>query len=351
MNFNFFCKRILLLIFTFSLFNCSKEAAVVKEVVVEEPDESDDEYEGLIREAKKYFDNPLPANAEIDANKLTNEKVALGKKLFLDVRLSKNNTISCASCHDLNKFGTDNLATSLGVAGRKGTRNSPTVFNAALHFTQFWDGRVGTVEEQAGMPILNHIEMAMDDEQSVVEKIQGIVEYKTFFKNAFPEEIEPVNFENITSAIAAFERTLLSPSRFDEFLKGDAKALTGKEKKGMFLFMTNRCVSCHDGPLVGGNKFRSFGSEENPYWVKTGSKNIDNGRYELTGEAVDRYVFKVPSLRNVTKTFPYFHDGSVADIEEAIRIMGEVQLNIDLEDDDIQAIKAFLNSLTGEVSI
>lgn len=321
-------------------YSCSKN----KEVV-EIPEK--DDYKNLLSEATRIF-SPLPANDYVSFNELTNDKVFLGKLLFEEKRLSKDNTISCASCHDLENFGADTEAVSKGVDGKTGTRNAPTVFNSSLHIAQFWDGRAKTVEEQAGMPILNPVEMAMESEQAVVDKISAIKEYQVLFKKAYPNQTNPISFDNLTKAIGAFERTLLMPSKFDEYLKGDQQALSKEEKKGLFIFMSRGCITCHEGPLVGASKIRNFGSDVTPYWEHTKSKVIDKGVFLLTNKEVDLYAFKVPSLRNVAKTAPYFHDGSVAELEDAIRIMGKVQLDKDLEASDIKSIKAFLETLTSD---
>ncbi|MBE7630163.1 cytochrome-c peroxidase [Tenacibaculum piscium] len=337
-NKHFFNLRIILIVGFAIFYSCSKN----KEVV-EIPEK--DDYKNLLSEATRIF-SPLPANDYVSFNELTNDKVFLGKLLFEEKRLSKDNTISCASCHDLENFGADTQAVSKGVDGKTGTRNAPTVFNSSLHIAQFWDARAKTVEEQAGMPILNPVEMAMESEQAVVDKISKIEKYQDLFKKAYPNQANPINFDNLTKAIGAFERTLLMPSKFDEYLKGNQQALNQQEKKGLFIFMSRNCISCHDGPLVGGSKIRNFGSDIRPYWEHTKSKVIDKGVFLITNKPIDLYAFKVPSLRNVAKTAPYFHDGSVAELENAIRIMGKVQLDKKLEEADIKSIKLFLETLT-----
>ncbi|WP_233897294.1 cytochrome-c peroxidase [Tenacibaculum piscium] len=334
----FFNFKIILLISLVIFYSCNK-----KEELVKIPKK--DDYKNLLSEANKIF-SPLPANGYVTFNELTDEKIFLGKLLFEEKRLSKDNTISCASCHDLDNFGADTEAVSKGVDGKTGTRNAPTVFNSSLHIAQFWDARAKTVEEQAGMPILNPVEMAMESEQAVVDKISKIEKYQDLFKKAYPNQANPINFDNLTKAIGAFERTLLMPSKFDEYLKGNQQALNQQEKKGLFIFMSRNCISCHDGPLVGGGKIRNFGSDIRPYWEHTKSKVIDKGVFSITNKPIDLYAFKVPSLRNVAKTAPYFHDGSVAELENAIRIMGKVQLDKKLEEADIKSIKLFLETLT-----
>jgi len=319
----------------------------------EEEEETDkavqtDQFTGLAERAKQLF-GTLPTVAENPDNILTNEKVALGKKLFFDVRLSKDNTISCNSCHNLKTFGVDNLPVSPGNdKGSFGTRNSPTVLNAALHFSQFWDGRAKDVEEQAGMPILNPVEMAIPNEKFLEDRLSGIEEYKKGFAIAFPDEENPINYTNIKNAIAAFERMLITPSPFDAFLNGKENALTNKEKEGLDMFMRTGCIACHSGKLLGGHSLLKFGSFYN-YWELTQSSIIDMGRYEVTQKEADKYLFKIPSLRNVAQTAPYFHDGSVEDLSEAVKIMAKLQVDKDLSDEDAKSIVAFLNSLTGKL--
>ncbi len=301
----------------------------------------------LMNEARKLF-KPLPKVAENPENPLNEYKVKLGKMLYYDPRLSKSGFISCNSCHNIATYGVDNLPTSIGHKWSIGPRNAPTVLNAALHVAQFWDGRAKDVEEQAQGPILNPKEMAIPHKDFAVKRIASIPEYVELFKKAFPGEKNPVNYVNIAKAIAAFERTLMTPSRFDKFLKGDLNALTKKEKKGLRMFIGVGCATCHNGVTVGGQAFQKFGIYE-PFWKYTGSKNPDKGRYNVTRKESDMYVFKVPSLRNVARTYPYFHDGSVWDLREAVRIMAKVQLNKELTDEQIDYIVAFLNSLTGEI--
>lgn len=287
----------------------------------------------------KHFFEPLPTSI-IDEKKNA-ALIALGKKLYLDPRLSINDTISCNSCHQLNNFGVDSQPTSPGHDGTRGGRNSPTTFNAALHIAQFWDGRAKDVEEQALGPILNPIEMGMPSEEAVVNKLKKIDEYKALFANAFKDEKDPIQYKNIGKAIGAFERTLLTPSRFDDYLNGDEKALTDAEKRGLTKFVHMGCANCHNGVAIGGNSFKKIGLVE-PYETK------DLGRYEVTGLETDKKVFKVPSLRNITQTGPYFHDGSIATLEQAIEEMAEHQLGREVGPGFIEDVKAFLGSLTSK---
>ncbi len=301
----------------------------------------------LLERAKMYF-SPLPPVASPDHNELTEEKIKLGKILYFDTKLSVNGGISCNSCHDLNTFGVDNLPVSPGDDGTLGTRNSPTVFNAALHQSQFWDGRAKDVEEQAGMPITNPIEMMMPDEDFTVARLKTSNQYAELFSAAFPESEEAISFENLKLAIGAFERTLITPSRFDDFLNGDLTALTTEELEGMETFITTGCIACHKGAVIGGGalqKFPLFGS----YEELIGSDAIDYGKFEDTKVESDKHLFKPQSLRNVTKTHPYMHDGKVESLEEAVRIMGLTSLNKTLNEKEIASIVLFLNTLTGDI--
>jgi cytochrome c peroxidase len=264
--------------------------------------------------------------------------------LYHDPRLSKSGLISCNTCHNLASGGVDNLPTSIGHKWQMRPVNAPTVYNAAFHIAQFWDGRAKDLEEQAKGPILNPKEMAMPSEEEAVKRIASIPQYRELFAKAFPGEKEPITYDNIAKAIAAFERTLLTPSRFDKFLMGDTKALTAEEKKGLKLFIEKGCASCHNGVALGGTMFQKMGIVK-PYISTSPAK----GRYDVTKKPEDMYVFKVPSLRNVERTAPYFHDGQVWSLEEAVRIMADIQLGVQLKDDEVRAIVAFLKSLNGEI--
>lgn len=290
----------------------------------------------------------LPSTAENPENPYSASKVALGHALYYDNRLSANNTISCNSCHNLEKGGVDGLSFSPGDAGKPGGRNSPTVLNAALHSVQFWDGRAKDVEEQAGMPILNPIEMAIPSEKYLVDRLSKLPEYQQLFKSAYPTESNPITYSNIRKAIAAFERQLITPSRLDKYLAGDGLALSVQEKKGMLSFALVGCTNCHNGALLGGNSFQKFGVHR-PYWELTNSATHDEGRFEQTKQESDKFIFKTPALRNVAQTSPYFHDGSVKNLEDAVTIMATLQLNYDLSNDEKKNIVAFLKSLDGEV--
>lgn len=272
----------------------------------------------------------------------TEARLALGKKLYFDNRLSANDSQSCNTCHrlDENLGGVDNEPTSTGAHGKRGGRNSPTVLNAGFHIAQFWDGRAEDLQAQAKGPILNPVEMAMTGETEVLEKVKKLEDYNGKFKEAFPDAKEPLTYDNLAEAIAAFERTLITNDRFDDYLNGDDSALTEQEKKGLQTFIDTGCVSCHSGALLGANSYRKMG-QVNPY-----SNKKDMGRFEVTGKEEDKYVFKVPSLRNIALTHPYFHDGAVATLPEAVRMMGKLQLGVDLSDEKVNDMVAFLNALS-----
>lgn len=291
--------------------------------------------------AWKFAFAPLPEVAASAENPITPQKVALGRRLYLDTRLSKDETISCNSCHNLKTFGVDNEPTSPGHKGQRGGRNSPSSFNAALHATQFWDGRAATVEKQALGPILNPGEMAMPSEAAVIERLKKDKTYPAEFAAAFPAEKDPLSYANVGNAIGAFERTLITPSRLDDFLKGDDKALTPEEKKGAQLFVQTGCTACHNGAGVGGMMFQKLGLVK-PY------PTTDMGRFEVTKNDADKMMFKVPSLRNVAKTGPYFHDGSVKTLAEAVSKMAEYQLGRQLTAEQVNEIVIFLNALTAK---
>lgn len=305
------------------------------------------QYDLSIDKIKDDFFKPI--RAEENVILAADPKVNLGYHLYYDPRLSKNSTISCNSCHNLSTFGVDNEATSLGDDGKtRGGRNSPTVLNAALHFKQFWDGRAETVEDQAGMPITNPVEMMIPNEDFLVQRLREIALYQKLFKRAFPKDEQPVTYKNLTAAIGAFERKLITPSRFDAYLNGDKNALTLQEKKGMMSFVNVGCTQCHTGPLLGATMFQKFGVHHE-YWSLTKSPIVDNGLFDLNKDETQKFMFKVPSLRNIEHTGPYFHDGNVKTLEDATRIMAKAQLNYDLSESETANIVAFLKSLSGEL--
>ncbi len=267
--------------------------------------------------------------------------VELGKKLFFDPRLSKSGFISCNSCHNLSMGGSDNLKTSIGHNWQEGPINSPTVLNSSMNLAQFWDGRAKDLKEQAGGPIANPGEMAFTHELAV-EVAQSIPGYVAEFKEVFGTD--KISIDDITTAIAAFEETLVTPnSRFDKWLMGDKKALTTKQLAGYKLFKNSGCVACHNGSAIGGSSFQKIGLIE-PY--KTSNKA--EGRAAVTGRDADRFMFKVPTLRNVDLTYPYFHDGEVSTLKDAVDIMGRLQLGKKFTDEENVLIVAFLKTLTGD---
>lgn len=293
--------------------------------------------------ANLKFYKALPESVPPKDAQLTGEKVALGRMLYYDARFSKSQTISCNTCHDLATYGVDNQPTSTGHKGQKGDRNSPTVYNAAGHFVQFWDGRAKDVEEQAKGPVLNPVEMAMASDKEVLAVVDSIPEYKAAFKQAFPEDKNPVTYDNFGRAIGAFERKLLTPARWDKFLGGDPAALTGAEKAGFAAFHSTGCGTCHAGAYLGGNLFQKVGL------VKEWPDVTDTGRAKITKSDADRMMFKVPSLRNIEKTAPYFHNGKSPTLSAAIADMAEYQLGKKLTPAEVASIEAFLKALTGEV--
>ncbi|MBN8695560.1 MAG: c-type cytochrome [Bacteroidetes bacterium] len=338
-------KHTLFSIFCIIFFSCGTDSSKEKT-----PEEIENErYDVSLKEKLGAF-SPLPLTAQTELNVSSPAKIRLGHNLYFDKQLSKEGNISCNSCHNLETFGVDNLANSPGDEGKNGDRNSPTVLNAALHSTQFWDGRAKNVEEQAGMPILNPIEMAIPNESFLIDRLSKDEKYKKLFSEAFPNQNNPINYENLRLAIASFERELITPSRFDDYLKGNVNALTLQEKKGLSSFINIGCTTCHAGEILGGNMFQKFGIHKN-YWELTKSKTIDEGKFKVTGIESDKHVFKVPSLRNIEKTHPYFHDGSITSLEEAVEIMAIAQLNYNLSKDEKTNIVAFLKTLTGAVPI
>ena len=286
---------------------------------------------------------PLPLKVAVD-----DKKIALGQKLFHDTSLSGDNTLSCASCHDLTKGGTDQAKVATGIKGQQGPINSPTVFNAMYNVTQFWDGRAKDLQTQAAGPVANPGEMG-EQWDNVIAKLKQIPEYQNAFQTIY--EQQGLTKETVTDAIAGFEQSLVTPdSRFDKYLRGDNGILTADEKSGYELFKLN-CASCHNGPAVGGLSFEKMGVKQDYFKLRGGQiTEADNGRFNVTKEEKDRHFFKVPVLRNVEITYPYFHDGSVNNLNDAVRIMGQVQRNKNFNDTEINNIVSFLKTLTGTYS-
>ena len=267
-------------------------------------------------------------------------RVELGRRLFHEKALSADGTLSCASCHELAKYGVDGKKTSVGIGGKVLQRNSPSVLNAAGQFTQFWDGRKPDVEAQALGPIFSPDEMGMADEAALISALER-AGYADVFRSTFAAEPQPLSARSVGLAIGAFERTLATRAPIDDFLEGKAGALTTAQQRGFDRFNQLGCVNCHAGRLVGGDRYRKLG-DEIPW-----TDERDLGRFEVTKKAADRQVFKVPSLRNVAKTAPYFHDGSVETLPEAVKLMGHHQLGVTLSDGDVSSLVEFLDTLTG----
>ena len=286
---------------------------------------------------------PLPARMTSATNPMTPAKVTLGRLLYNEPVLSSGHDVSCATCHPLNGYGADGRRVSFGDLGHAGARNAPTVYNAAGQFAQFWDGRASNVEEQAKGPVLNPAEMAMPDSVAVLDHMRGSALYRAMFKAAFPADREPITYDNVGRAIGAFERGLVTPGRWDKYLAGDSSALTVAERRGAATFVSVGCAGCHMGAYVGGTSFQKLGL------VKPWPTQSDSGRFKVTGRAEDMMVFKVPSLRNVAHTGPYFHDGSVADLREAVRLMARHQLGKELSGDEVGSIVTWLATLTGDL--
>jgi cytochrome c peroxidase len=300
-----------------------------------------------LREKASSVFKPLPSTIPaVKDNRITKEKIELGKALFFDPRLSASGVFSCNSCHNLATGGDDNLETSIGHGWQKGPRNAPTAFNAVFNEAQFWDGRAEDLKAQAKGPIQAGVEMANTPAQ-VVTTLKSMPQYVTWFTAAFPGEKDPVTFDNMAKAIEAFEATLLTPSPFDMFLNGDDQALTEVQKTGLNLFIDKGCAGCHSGINVGGNGYYPFGVIEKP-----GGEVLpegDKGRFTVTATADDQYVFRAAPLRNVALTAPYFHSGKVWDLKQAVAIMSSSQLGTELSPKEIDAIVEFLHGLTGEL--
>lgn len=332
-------KKIISLMVILAFISCKKESTEYDFSKAPEVKKSE-----LLTKASKFFKSVSTLSEE----KIPQEKIDLGKKLYYDKALSKNGTISCNSCHNLSTFGVDNKPVSEGDTKELGVRNSPTVIYSSLHSMQFWDGRAKDVEEQAKGPLLNPVEHGIPDQAFLEKKLRLIPEYQALFKKVYPNDKEPVTFENLANAIGAFERQLIPKSKFDNYLDGNESALNTQEKKGLNSFIDNGCITCHGGVALGGQMFQKFGVYGD-YSKVTGSKKTDKGVYDITKKESDKFLFKVPSLRNVEKTAPYFHDGSVTSLKESIKMMGKLQLNKDISDSDADDMVAFLKTLTADV--
>ena len=286
----------------------------------------------------------VPVKTGIETEALS----TLGRRLFYENRVSQDGNVSCSHCHQADLAASDGLPKSIGVFGKVNPRNAPTVFNASLQFKQHWRGDRESLEDQAEKSLLGPASFGNTDFAAPMSALKAIPGYAAAFAKAFPGDRDPINSRNWGIAIGAFERGLLTPSRFDAFLTGDAKALSAQEQAGLRKFIDIGCVSCHNGPGLGGESFQKFGVAED-YWKETGVATPDKGRADVTKDDADLYVFKVPPLRNVAKTAPYFHDGSVVELPRAVRIMAKVQLGLNPAERDVADIQAFLDSLTGAV--
>ncbi len=301
----------------------------------------------LMEEARFLFE-PIPHRVpKVNDNAVTKEKIDLGRMLFFDPRLSASHLLSCNTCHNLAMGGDDNLETSIGHGWQAGPRNAPTVYNAVFNIAQFWDGRAADLKEQAKGPIQAGVEMN-NQPAMVVATLSSIPAYVDHFTTAFPNEADPVTFDNVARAIEAFEATLITPaSPFDQYLEGNVNALTEQEKRGLQTFINTGCVACHAGVNIGGQGYHPFGVMEKP-----GADILppeDKGRFAVTETATDEYVFRSPTLRNVALTEPYFHAGGVWDLRQAVAVMGVAQLGEDLNEQQVDDIVAFLHTLTGEM--
>ncbi|MFC1751112.1 cytochrome-c peroxidase, partial [Pseudomonadota bacterium] len=286
---------------------------------------------------------PIPLTSDITDQRI----VELGRELFEDRRLSADNTISCAHCHPLENAGVDGLRFSIGIGGAVGDINAPTVYNSGLFFVQFWDGRAATLEEQVSGPINNPKELGTNWDQ-VIKKLRADDNYVKAFSEIYPKGITT---KSVSNAIATFERSLLTPnSRFDQFLRGKKDAITEEEVEGYFLFKSYGCSSCHQGVAVGGNMFEKMGVHGDYFTDRGGINKADFGRFNVTGVEEDRHEFKVPSLRNIALTAPYFHDGSKDTLEDAVAAMAKYQLGRPMRAEDVKSIVGFLKTLTGELN-
>jgi cytochrome c peroxidase len=285
--------------------------------------------------------SPVRPVLAADPATVTDARVALGRMLFYDPRLSRSGKLSCNSCHALDQYGVDGLRTARGHRGLSGRRNSPTVYHAAGYAAQFWDGRARDVEAQARGPILDPGEMAMPSPAAVDAVLRSIPDYRAAFARAFPGPGEPATLDHAAAAIGAFERRLVTPSRWDRYLGGDRSALVPQEVEGLKAFTNLGCMVCHTGEMLGGQSFQKVGS------VEPWPNQKDQGRFEITHHVEDRMMFRVPTLRNIERTAPYFHDGSTASLDEAVRMMGKHQLGLELADREVASIVAWLKCLTG----
>jgi cytochrome c peroxidase len=308
---------------------------------------ADSRDEDSLKQAKQIF-GPLPQVMVSEKNPITPEKVKLGKMLFYETRISVDGTVSCARCHPIGLYAADGLKKSIGNNCKLNPRNAPTILNAAGQISAHWIGNRTDVEDQARQSVIGPPSFGMPSYEAVENKLKEIKGYIELFKKAFPEDNNPVTVDHFAKSVGAFERTLVTPSAFDAFVKGDIAALKEQEKRGLRTYMETGCMTCHSSTYFGGQMYQKFGLFE-PYWKYTKSEPIDEGRFVVTKNDADKYVFKVPVLRNVAKTSPYFHDGSVNKLEDVAWIMGKIQLGKDLNKGQVGEIVTFLKSLTGKI--
>jgi cytochrome c peroxidase len=301
----------------------------------------------LLKQAQELF-QPLPKDMATAEFPITRERVELGRSLFFDPRLTIDANMSCSSCHQPAFYGTDALPKPMGVKQRPHPRHVPTNLNSGTSFVIHWRGDRTNLEDQVFQALTSPITSGQPDDKIVIDRLVRIPGYAPLFKAAFPDEPQPMTLRNIAKAIGAYERTLVTPSPFDAYLAGNQEALSPAARTGLEKFINTGCVACHNGVGVGGGMYRKFGVVED-YWKATGSDPVDKGRADVTKDPDDLYVFRVASLRNVAMTPPYFHDGSVATLPEAVKVMARVQLGVTLTDADTRDIVAFLESLTGEL--
>jgi len=313
---------------------------------------ADDDDTSLLSRAQQLF-KPLPANAATADRPISPERVALGKALFFENRVSTDGRVSCAACHLPSFYGAEPLPRTVGNQGKVLPRNTPTVFNTALQFVQHYGGNRADVEEQALKALISPLAYGNADYAAAEKRLRALPGYRAMFEKAFPGEVEPVTAQNWSLAIGAYERTLITSAPFDHYLQGQQLALSPGARRGLHKFISFGCAGCHNGALLGGQMYQKFGLTQD-YWTMTGSQEIDlfkgrdKGRFHDTKNESDAYIFKVQQLRNVAMTPPYFHDGSVAHLADAVRIMAKLQLGRDLTNDDVSDLVAFLESLTGE---
>lgn len=321
--------------------------AVVMVLLVTAPPAKAGPDDALMNRAKTVFGS-LPASMPSPDNPITPEKVRLGNMLFFEARISIDRTVSCAKCHPPGLYAADGLRKAVGNHCKDNPRNSPTILNAAAQISAHWIGNRTSVEDQAKQALTGPPAFGMPNNESVEKVLKGMKEYVALFKAAFPEDKDPVSVGNFAKAVGAFERTLMTPAPFDGFMQGNAGALSDQQKRGLRAFLDTGCMACHFSPYLGGQMYQKFGVFE-PYQKYTKSAQVDEGRFAVTKSEADRFLFKVPVLRNVAMTPPYFHDGSVDHLADAVLIMAKVQLNRDLSAGTIDDITAFLRSLTGKM--